>query len=236
MPVRRSEKEVHYPVENDAQLLQRTQSLIASGQALFRYHPTDSYKSQPLPILLGSYTMWRTQCLTFLVGVLGDHHVYSSEFSNTVLPAVVDTVLPSWVTTGLGILAALCDDLKNGHVTNFRALVAAEVFTDFLAQADYFIEQGYKMPAAAVCGAVLEDGLRQIAALKRITVKASDDLSALNHKCAQANVYSRLTQKKIQVWTDVRNKADHGQFTEYTDDDVRDMLSGVRSFVSDHLR
>ncbi|MFZ0912084.1 MAG: hypothetical protein WBQ76_13190 [Candidatus Korobacteraceae bacterium] len=223
-------------MQTDAQLLQRTETLIKQGQALFRYHPNDTYKNNPLPLQLAPYTMWRAQCVAFLVDFLGESHTYTQEFGSKVMAASVDIILPAWVTTGLGVLAAVRDDLSNGYFNNFKALVSAEVFTDLLTQAGYLMEQGYKDPAASLCGAVLENGLKRLALLRGVTVKGSDDLSAVNNKCAQANVYNRLVQKKVQVWNEVRNKADHGQFNEYLDADVREMLFGVQSLLSDCLR
>ena len=83
-------------------------------------------------------------------------------------------------------------------------------------------------------GAV-KNGLRQIATDQGIKLKAKEDLSSLNSKCARAGVYNQLTQKKVQVWTGVRNHADHGEFDEYSDSDVREMLAGVTDFLAAHL-
>jgi hypothetical protein len=179
---------------------------------------------------------WRAQCLTFLSDVLGSSHTYAVEFVRSVSHAAGGIVLDTWVTVGLGVLDALREDLTNGYLVNYKELVSAEVFTDLLEQAEHLLEHAYKDPAASLSGAVLEDGLRRIAALRGIAAKKGNGLSALNENCAKANVYNRLTQKRIQVWTEIRNKADHGHFGEYTDSDVREMVAGIRAFLSDYLR
>ena len=92
-----------------------------------------------------------------------------------------------------------------------------------------------KDPAASLTGAVLEDGLRKIAVANSVDVKSTDDLSALNHKLAQAKIYNRLTQRKIEVWNAVRNNADHGNFNEYKAADVKDMLGGTTLFLEEYL-
>jgi len=145
-------------------------------------------------------------------------------------------VLPAWASVGVGVLYALNEDIANGYLGDFRVMISAEVFTDLLEQAEHLLKHGYKDPTASLSGAVLEDGLRRIAALKGVAVKRSDGLSALNQNCAQAGVYNALMQKRIQVWTEIRNRADHGHFGEYADNDVREMVSGVRGFLSDYLR
>ena len=136
---------------------------------------------------------------------------------------------------GIGILKAVCEDLEDGFVTDVRTLVSAEVFTDFLAMAGHLVERGYKDPAASLCGAVLEQGLRRLATNSDVKVRERDDLSTLNQNLAAKGVYTRLVQKRLAVWTDVRNAADHGKFSEYSKADVADMHQGVSSFLAQHL-
>ena len=100
---------------------------------------------------------------------------------------------------------------------------------------EHLLEHGYKDPAASLCGAVLEQGLRRIATNRGFRVRERDDLSALNRKLASKGVYKRLVQKRLGVWTDVRNAADHGRFTEYSKEDVAEMRQGVSTFLADHL-
>ena len=94
---------------------------------------------------------------------------------------------------------------------------------------------GYKDVAASVTGAALEDGLRRIALAHGMVVKPNDDLSSLNHRVADGQVYSRLVQKKIQVWNDIRNSAAHGKFGEYKLEDVSEMIKGVQNFLTEYL-
>jgi hypothetical protein len=221
----------------EEQTIERTDALIEKGQNLFQYLPNDQYRQHALPISAGVYTMWRSQCLSFLLDLLGPSHVYTQEFQSRAQPSSpVGAVLPIWVSTGLGVIRGLREDLANGYFGDFRTLISAEVFSDLLGQADYLAQRGYKNPAASLCGAVLEDGLRRIALAKGVIVKSSDDLNALSQRCAQAGVYSSLTFKKIKVWIEIRNKADHGQFDQFADVDVTNMLAGVQSFLSDWLR
>ena len=137
---------------------------------------------------------------------------------------------------GQEILTAVKEDILGGYLTDIKTLISAEVFSDFLEMAEHLLENGYKDPAASLCGAVLEDGLRKIATKKGIKVKSSDDLNSLNDKCANGGVYNRLMQKKIKVWIDIRNKAAHGKFNAYTEEDVQEMLKGVRDFLASYLK
>lgn len=143
---------------------------------------------------------------------------------------------PSHVKTGQGILRAVREDVEGGYLTDIRTLISAEVFTDFLEMAEHLHDNGYKDPAASLTGAVLEDGLRKIADANIVKLKAREDLSSLNSKLVSADVYNNLMRKKIQVWIDVRNNADHGHFGEYDTNDVTDMISGVERFLADYLQ
>jgi hypothetical protein len=87
--------------------------------------------------------------------------------------------------------------------------------------------------AAYLVGAVLEDGLRRIARNHiRIRVRESDNISSLNSKLADAEVYDTLWRRKVHVWDGIRSNADHGRFGRNASDDVQQMLDGVRDFLA----
>ena len=134
-----------------------------------------------------------------------------------------------------GILQAVLEDIDQGFIETVRQLIAAELFYDFFEQAEHLLESGYKAPAASLAGAVLENGLRSIAHRNGIQVREKEDLSTLNKKLADKEVYNRLVQRKAQVWTDVRNLADHGKFDEFSEKDVRNLIEGAQTFLADHL-
>jgi hypothetical protein len=177
-----------------------------------------------------AFAEWQTQCLSFLVNLLGEHDVYVESFREKVTDRY-----SSHAHAGKGILTAVREDVAGGHLRRLQTLVAAEVFSDFVEMGEHLLEAGYKDPAASLAGAVLENGLRRIAAEGGIKLKTREDIGSLNAKLAQANVYNRLTQKKVQVWNDVRNHADHGEFDQYSEADVRDMLKGVTDLLGAHL-
>ena len=127
----------------------------------------------------------------------------------------------------------MLEDIEQGFIDTIRQLLTAEVFADLLDQATHLLESGYKAPAASLVGAVLEDGLRRIATSGGVDVKATDNLSSLNHKLASKGIFNRLTQKKVQVWTEVRNNADHGYFDEFNEQDVEDLINGAGALLSE---
>ena len=57
----------------------------------------------------------------------------------------------------------------------------------------------------------------------------------MNVELAKTGIYNKLVQKKVTALADLRNKAAHGEWTEFTDKDVEDMIRDVRRFMEDYL-
>ena len=209
----------------------RVERLLAKGTSVLATHSPNPPNVIGFPTLdPSSFAEWRTQSLSLLTNLLGAEHVYLTSFDQE-----VDRGFTSSVKAGIGILTAVGEDLEDGYLTEVRTLVSAEVFQDFLEMAEHLLNRGYKDPAASLCGAVLEEGLRRLATNRDLKVGERDNLGALNQKLAAGGVYTRLIQKRLAVWTDVRNLADHGKFSEYSEQDVADMHKGVSSFLAHHL-
>jgi hypothetical protein len=102
--------------------------------------------------------------------------------------------------------------------------------------AQHLLESGYKDPAAVLVGGVLEGKLRKLAARVEIATAAPDGRpvksETLNAALASKGIYNKLDQKSVSSWLDLRNKAAHGHYDQYTSDQVTVMLMGVRGFVS----
>lgn len=216
----------------DGRIRERLAALIEKGEAVLRT------EKPPPPGVVGFPTLerqrfmeWRSQCLACLIQTLGTDHVYAREFQS----AVEDNARIGYVQAGLGILRGALEDVEQGNLESLQNLVVAEVFSDFLDQAQHLLENDYKAPAASLAGAVLENGLRSLAERNGIPVKDRDDLSALNNKIASKGIYNRLRRKQVDTWTEVRNAADHGRFDDFGESDVGDLIKGVRDFLATEL-
>ena len=135
-----------------------------------------------------------------------------------------------------GMLEALRSDYESGYQQSVVELIHADIFDDFLAMSDHLLQQGYKDAAAVVIGSVLEAHLRKLCDKHLIPVLKPDGThkkaEGLNTELSAAGVYNMLDQKSVTAWLDLRNKAAHGKYTEYTKDQVVLMLENVRNFVS----
>jgi hypothetical protein len=213
-----------------SRILGRLDSLINMGGGVLatRYEQTGNVVG-PDRVDDALFRQWRTSSLAFL-NTLPFEYVYRSEFETHCKFSVYDETME-----GMAILQAAKDDIEGGYLQKVESLVSASVFSDFLEMSEYLLNNGYKDPTASLVGAVLEDGLRRICNNNGITIKNREDISSLNSKLATKGIYNPLQQKQIQVWNDIRNNADHGNFKEYKENDVRDMLVGVRKFLASYL-
>ena len=140
----------------------------------------------------------------------------------------------------IGIFKAVEHDIKSGLLANFRSLIQAEIFADFLDMAEHLHRENYKDAAAVLLGAVLEDSLRKIADANGVDILNSKGkpltLDPLNISLAKKGVYNALVQKQITSWANLRNDAAHGHFDKYNSAQVQQMLLFVQKFCADHLK
>ena len=130
------------------------------------------------------------------------------------------------------IFMAAYDDYTNGYIFNLRNLVAADLIDDGLSQAEEFIEAGYKDPACVVIGVCLETALKELC--DRVEISHSK-LDKMNADLKKAGTYNTGMQKQITAWADLRNNAAHGNWNEYTIEEVKLMLQGVRGLIAMHF-
>lgn len=134
-----------------------------------------------------------------------------------------------------GLLIALREAYELDLLTQFSELVHAELFSNFIEMAEHLLAEGYKDPAAVVVGSVLEEHLRQLCVKNGIAVdlagkpKKADQLNA---DLAGQSVYTKLDQKSVTGWLDLRNKAAHGKYGEYTKEQVNILLTSVQNFMA----
>jgi hypothetical protein len=101
--------------------------------------------------------------------------------------------------------------------------------------AEYLLSEGYKDPGAIVIGSVLEEHLRQLSVKNGIltsTAGKPKKADQLNADLARKGAYSKLDQKSITSWLDLRNKAAHGKYGEYTKEQVDLMLQCIQNFMA----
>lgn len=171
---------------------------------------------------------WLTSCLSLLSRVFGEDGAHyqriEEQFSS----------YPKWsnVEQAFGVLLAAKDDYESESLFSVKRLVEAELFDEFLEQAEHLLEAGYFQPAAVVAGSVLEDGLRKLCQASAVTLPQKPKLDWMNSELAKKGIYTTLVQKKITLIADLRNSAAHGKWSEFERSDVESMVREIRDFMT----
>lgn len=176
----------------------------------------------------------RSSTLSFISMVYGKDHPHYTEFKENVRDSYA-----FMAEQGHQILLAIQNEIEGGWIFTTKQLITSEIFSDFLEMSEYLLSQNYKDPAAVMIGSVLEEHLRQLCISNEIEVTFEKDekmvpkkADLLNSDLVKAEVYSRLDQKAVTTWLDLRNKAAHGHYEEYNKEQVVIMYQGVLEFIT----
>ena len=123
---------------------------------------------------------------------------------------------------------------RGAHLSSVRELLHAETFADFLEMADHLLSEGYKDAAAVIAGSSLEVHLRNLAAKHNLAVELNGKpkkADQINSDLASASAYLKLDQKNVTAWLDLRNKAAHGHYGDYSSTKVSHLVSQIRDFM-----
>ncbi len=219
----------------DQRILDRIRELIQLGEKVQQTNYERIYEglivAGDLGVDPGLANQWGTSCLNLLNRVFGPQSVHYKQFE-TLVP---ELYFYSRASQALGTLRAALDDYEQGFLFDTRTLIEAEVFDDFLEQSEYLLGSGYYQPAAVVIGSVLEDGLWKLCVKHEVPLSVKPKLDTMNAELARKGVYNKLMQKRITVLADIRNKAAHGKWDEFSKIDAEDMLRSVRQFMETHF-
>ena len=216
------------------ELLRRADELIAMGKEVQTTKYSEGERFSVQHVGDAPMTGLRTACLSFIERVYGKDHTHYAQFT-----VKTDSYFFSDSERALAILAAIRSELAGGWLFDFKSLVAAELFSDLLDQADHLLSQGYKDAAAVMIGSVLEENLRQLCIRCNVDTNDTKDgkdvprkADRLNSELAKASVYSALDCKQVTAWLGLRNDAAHGHYERYTKDQVHNHLRGVIEFMA----
>ena len=57
----------------------------------------------------------------------------------------------------------------------------------------------------------------------------------MNSELAKTGLYDKMVQKKVTWLADIRNKAAHGKWNEFSTEDASEMISVVRRLMTDYV-
>ncbi len=216
------------------ELLSRVDFVISKGTTTLGHRKHSLRGTDSDYVETGVYAGFRSSALSLIAAIFGETHTYYTEFNTQVNNSYVYNI-----EAGINILQSVRHEVEQGWLVKFKQLVTAEVFSDFLEMSQYFLDEKYKDPTAVMIGSVLEEHLRQLCSthlVSTIIVKGSDIIpkkaDLLNADLTKAGAYGVLEQKNVTAWLDLRNRAAHGKYTDYTIEQVQLMYQGVLDFVT----
>lgn len=216
---------------NKKLLLQRVEHLINQGQSVLGTEKKSQYGSNSVDS--GMQMGFRTATLSFIKNLYGEKHPYYKDFDEEVKGQGVHGT-----KDGVNILISIKSEIENDWLLSIKQLVTSEIFADFLEMSRHLLDLKYKDPAAVMIGSTLEEHLRQLCVNNSVVtniLKGTDlvpkKAGLLNSDLVKAGVYGVLEQKNVTAWLDLRNRAAHGKYSEYTIEQVNLMYQGVLNFI-----
>jgi uncharacterized protein YozE (UPF0346 family) len=212
----------------DKKILDRIDQILESGNQVIATRTSPGHNvigDDRIDISLAS--QWFASALNIIERIFGKESNYFESISryNSEYPVFSD------FSMALGVFKAVREDYEAGSIFDLRKLIEAELFDDFLEQSHALLEVGYYQPAAVIAGSVLEDGLRKLCIREDIDLPKKPKLDGMNSDLAKKGIYPKLTQKKITALADIRNSAAHGNWNDFTKDDVTDLIRWTRNFM-----
>lgn len=137
-----------------------------------------------------------------------------------------------------GLIQGLREDYAAGYTQSVEELVHADLFADFLEMARGLVDRRFKDPAAVLAGSVLEEHLRKLASKTGVSVTDAKGkprkADTINAELAKQRTYNTLEQKSVVAWLDLRNRAAHGEYDQYDNKQVSNLIDAVRDFLVRH--
>jgi uncharacterized protein (UPF0332 family) len=175
------------------------------------------------------YDEWSTSVLSLFKRIFGEK---SDHYSNFKILYSVHAGRFNTFRRCRGIFNAAKEDYECGYLFNLKSLVSAEISEDVLEQAEKLFKSDYKDAACVLAGVALETSLKDLCMRQGIKPGNLDRMNADLRKDGKYNV---SMQTQITAWYHHRNNAAHGDWGEYTSEDVKDMIKGVRRFIAEYL-
>ena len=176
----------------------------------------------------------QTRCISVIERTSGSKSIYSRQVTEI---SKKRSHVYDHVAGQIGVAKALLFDIQNDYLQNLEETIHGDLFGDFLEMATHLIENGYKDAAAVMAGTTLEVHIRKLCDKNDLATTSGHKpkkAESLNAELAKEGVYTKLDQKNVTAWLGLRNNAAHGNYSEYTKEQVSLLIDNVRNFITRH--
>ena len=209
------------------ELVSQANSVAATKQSQYDSISGKSYEQVDPDQLLN----WCVKARSLLSRACGQNSEHFKSFVEAEKPRSFERN-PARLSRLLSVFLAAKEDFEGGHLTSTRNLIQAEVFSTEFEQARELLSSGYRLPAAVVCGVILETNLRTLCNELNLPIGKLDKMNA---DLAKAGRYNSLVQKRITALAAIRNSAAHGNLGDFNDNDVETMIDETESLIAGWL-
>ena len=176
----------------------------------------------------------QTRCLAAIERASGSNSMYlrmAMDISKSNDPISFD------IARQIGVAKALLSDIRNDYMKSLEELIHGDIFGDFLEMSDYLLNKGYKDAAAVLAGSTLEVQIKKLCARYGVGTTSNGKTiktDQLNSELGKKGVYTKFDQKSVTAWLSLRNNAAHGNYSEYTKEQVQLLVNSIRDFITRH--
>lgn len=173
----------------------------------------------------------QTRCIAAIERIVGKRSIY---YEQVVEISKKRNHVYNHVAEQIGVAKALLSDIENDYLRSFEEIIHGDLFADYLEMSTHLEQNGYKDAAAVLAGSTLEAHMRQlcnkhgVATVLGTKMKKADTLNA---ELVKAQAYTKSDQKSVTAWLGIRNSAAHGNYNEYTRDQVKLLIDSIRDFI-----
>jgi len=131
----------------------------------------------------------------------------------------------------LQIIKALSKRFKSS-LFDIKSLTQANLFDNELDAASELNKKGFTRAAGALAGVVLESHLATVCEHHNLKIaKKNPTIADFNSILKNSDVIEINVWRKIQFLGDIRNKCDHKQQIDPAQDEVAELIDGVRKYI-----
>lgn len=129
-----------------------------------------------------------------------------------------------------GIFEAVYDEYKRGSLKDYKYVIFASAFDDFLDHAEKFHADGKKIEASVLASIVLEDIIKKIASKNEVQAGGIEETI---DSLVKAGVFTDVRAKRIKGLCGVRQKALHADWDAFDLRDVGLQIEGIKKLIEE---
>lgn len=228
--------------------LDRFDELIQEGELIEKTTLQSGLEFMSLPYR--QYLEWKIKCISLFDQVLPAKSTQRSliEELKEIEPSMkASHVYQNAFQRCLSYLKAIKSDFEAGFLQDLSLQIEAELAADYMGQAEQLLAEGQSgqydhIPAGVLAGAVLEKGLRTLCSKQTPPLPLVDGkgnslmMNRLIDDLRKVSAFNELKAKQLRAWAAIRNKAAHGEFDQFSRNDVETMIGGINTFLADYLQ